>query len=197
MTDDRLTERRLQLKGRLIMAGVYLMITEVLTIAAVIGAIINFSWIVMPYEYFIPYYSVLLIKQYAFADGAVRPGLIFLGALAAAGFLLFYLIAFFMIKKNKGWANLVFAFYAIDTAALVVVSVVSFEPVVMSIIWNVINLGLHIYVLFGLNSARKAWHGLEVLPEKEIDEGDPYAEFRQRSEEEQPEEPEDSSGGEE
>ena len=178
--DERLAARRTQLKGRLLMAGVYLMISEVLSAAALIGALFDFPWIVMPYEFFIPYYAVMLVKRYAFADGAVRPGLIFLGALAAIGFMAFYLVAFFMIKKSRSWANLTLACYIIDTAALIVISGVSFETVVMSILWNLINIGLHIYVLIGLARARNAWKALGILPEKEIDDGDPYAEFRRK-----------------
>jgi|GEM_PF-2061463 len=184
MNDERINERRKQLGVRLMTARVYLMITEGITIIGLLGIIINFTWITLPYGFFIPQYAVMLIRDNGFAEGVVRPGLIALGSTVAAGMLIFYLIAMFAMKKSKVWMNAVIVAFSIDTVVLFMITLFSvFGTGLSALLSYLVNAALHVYVLVGLLSARKAQRGLEVLPDKEDDYGDPYEEFRRKDEE--------------
>lgn len=190
MNEDKLAQRRTQLARKIITARIYLLITILVTVVDIVGMLTGIQWLILPYGLYMPQFALSLGFDFGITETAVRPGAISLSAAAVLGFMAFYIIALFMIKKSSGWASALYCMFVLDTVVLAVSLLIAFLPtfaplienVIHTLIVNLINLAIHIYAAVWFRMAKTAARGLTILPEKEIDDGDPYEEFRNKEE---------------
>lgn len=188
MNEDRLTKRRMELARKIITARIYLLITILVTCVDIVGLLTGLQWLILPYGLYIPQFALSLGFDFGITETAIRPGAIILSAAAVLGIMAFYIIALFMISKSAKWASALHAVFVLDTVVLALSLLIAFMPTFMpllsdvrrTLILNLINLALHIFVSVWFRMARNAARGLNILPEQEIDDGDPYEEFRNK-----------------
>ena len=188
MNEDRLSKRRVELARKIITAKIYLLITMLVTVVDLIGMLTDIRWLILPYGLYMPQFALSLGFDFGVTENAVRPGAIALSAAVVLGFMAFYLIAFFMISKSAKWATALYYMFVLDAVVLAVSLLIAFLPafaplmtnVAHTLIVNLINLAIHVYAAIWFRSAMIAARGLDILPEQEIDDGDPYEEFRNK-----------------
>ena len=168
--NDRLADRRALLERRLLSAKIHILITLILTLLNTLaGLFTNWFFMFVSYGFFIPQYAIMAGRAFGITEEAIRPGTLILAGAVFLGVLIFWLLAFLNIKKKRIFADISFFLFIADCAALAVAALgITFSTIVT--ILYIANAFLHVYGAFILGRARRASHGLEVLPESEIEE---------------------------
>ena len=188
MNEDKLSKRRMELARKIMTARIYLLITVVVTVVDLIGMLTDIRWLILPYGLYMPQFALSLGFDFGITESAVRPGAIALSAAAVLGLMAFYVIALFMISKSAKWATALYYMFVLDGVVLAVSLLIAFLPtfaplitnVMHTLVVNLINLAIHVFVAVWFRMAMNAARGLTILPEQEIDDGDPYEEFRNK-----------------
>lgn len=106
----------------------------------------------------IPYY--LTAFGYLFDDGIIGTYTA-TGLLLAAAILAVYLVCWIMSKKRGGWMTVALVLFAVDTAGLLILALMT-----DTLVGSLVDILLHAYVIFGLVRACMAVSKLKAMPQE-------------------------------
>ncbi len=170
--NDQLRERREKLSKRLTFCQICFEVTALATILNCLTVLFDGFKIFVPYSLS----SVHFALEYAVNMWGKRAFMPLLAILLALSFFALYTVSIFKMRGSKGF---VFALVFLSVTDVLVTAVVTIGR--LQLVFYIVDLVLHLFVMIQALRAKRAVHCLFVLPEKEY-EGDPFDEFKTKEE---------------